>query len=117
MNYNILSYIIYIPLIFFITTKVGWMFYKNGELFLINIFEINLVLVKNVNNLLITGYYLVNLGYSILTISYWDKIDNTIELINVLSNTLGKIVVLLALLHYNNIFWLKYLTKSKILKQ
>ncbi len=117
MNYNILSYILYLPLIFFITIKVGWMFYKNGELFLITLFENNITLTKNINNLLLIGYYLVNLGYSIITISYWDKIDNLIELINSLSSTLGKIIVLLALLHYNNIFWLKYITKSNTLIQ
>ena len=117
MNYNIISYIIYIPLIFFITIKVGWLFYKHGEIFLTTIFENNIPLVKNVNNLLLTGYYLVNLGYSIITISYWNKINNTIELINVMSTTLGVIIILLALLHYNNIFWLKHLTQSNILKQ
>jgi hypothetical protein len=93
------------------------MFYKNGELFLITLFENNITLTKNINNLLLIGYYLVNLGYSIITISYWDKIDNLIELINSLSGTLGKIIVLLALLHYNNIFWLKYITKSNTLIQ
>ncbi len=117
MNYNILSYTIYLPLIFFITIKVGWMFYKNGELFLMNLFENNIALIKNVNNILLIGYYLVNLGYSILTISYWEEINNSIELINILSYTLGRIIILLALLHYNNIFWLKYLTKSNIIKQ
>jgi len=117
MNYNILSYTIYLPLIFFITIKVGWMFYKNGELFLMNLFENNLALIKNVNNILLMGYYLVNLGYSVLTISHWEKINNSIQLINVLSYTLGRIIILLALLHYNNIFWLKYLTKSNIIKQ
>ena len=117
MNYNIISYIIYIPLIFFITIKVGLLFYKHGEYFLTTIFESNINLVKNVNNLLLMGYYLVNLGYSIIIISYWEKINNTIELINVMSTTIGQIIILLALLHYNNIFWLKHLTKSNILKQ
>lgn len=117
MNYNIISYIIYLPIILFITIKVGWLFYKNGELFLINILGNNFTQIRNVNNLLLTGYYLVNIGYSILTISYWDKINHSIELINVMSSTLGKIIILLALLHYNNIFWLKHLTKSNILKQ
>ncbi len=117
MNYNIISYIIYLPIIFFITIKVGWMFYKNGELFLSNIFGSDLALVKKVNSLLLTGYYLVNLGYSILTIAYWERINHTLELINVMSSTLGKIILLLALLHYNNIFWLKHVTKSNILKQ
>ncbi|QRM88064.1 hypothetical protein FG167_02105 [Lacinutrix sp. WUR7] len=97
--------------------KVGWLFYKNGELFLLNLLNNNLPLVKNINNLLLTGYYLTNIGYAIITIAYWQSIENTIELINSLTTTLGKIIMLLALLHYNNIFWLKYLTKSNYIKQ
>lgn len=116
MNYNILAYGIYIPIIFFITIWVGQVFYSNGKYFLIGLLENNIQLVNNLNKLLLTGYYLVNLGYAIITISYWDSITNDIELIHSLSNTLGKLIIILAILHYNNIAWLKYLTHRNILK-
>ena len=117
MNYNILSYLLYLPTIFFITIKVGWLFYKNGEIFLASIFINNPILAKNTNNLLLLAYYLTNLGYAVITIAYWDKISNIIDLINTLSSILGKIIVILALLHYNNIFWLKHITKSNTINQ
>lgn len=115
MNYNILSYLIYLSVIAFIMLKVGWLFYKNGEVFLISLLHNNLPLVKNVNNLLLIGYYLVNLGYAILTISNWETVSSITEMINTLAHVIGKIMLILTLLHYNNIFWLKYLTKTKIL--
>ena len=115
MNYNIISYIIYLPIIAYIMLKVGWLFYKNGEFFLISLLQNNLLLAKNVNSLLLIGYYLVNLGYAVLTISDWETINSFIEMVNTLTHVIGKIMLLLAILHYNNIFWLKYLTKSKIL--
>ncbi len=117
MSYNILSYSIYIPVICFITVKIGWLFYKHGEIFLLNIFEYNKTLVNSVNNLLLIGYYLVNLGYAIFTIAYWEHIESINQLINTLSTTLGRIIILLAVLHYNNILILTYIIKSKSLKQ
>ncbi|WP_353778901.1 hypothetical protein [Winogradskyella sp. 3972H.M.0a.05] len=96
--------------------KIGWLFYKNGEVFLLNLFNNNTDLVKSINNLLLVGYYLTNIGYAIISISYWKQIDSIPEMLNSLSTTLGKIILLLALMHYNNIFWLKYLNKSKLLK-
>ena len=97
--------------------KIGWLFYKNGEVFLLNLFNQNLDLVKSINNLLLIGYYLTNIGYAIITISYWERINSLIQLINSLTSTLGKIILLLAILHYNNIFWLKQITKTKIINQ
>lgn len=96
--------------------KIGWLFYKNGEVFLNNIFRGEVRIVSSVNKILLVGYYLVNLGYAVVTISYWQEIDNYIDMINSLSSTLGKIIILLAVLHFNNLWWLTYITKSKIIK-
>lgn len=115
MNYNLLSYTIYLPIIAFIMLRVGWLFHKNGEVFLMNLMPNNIQMVKNVNNLLLIGYYLLNLGYAILTISNWELIKSSIQMINTLTYIIGKIMLLLSILHYNNVFWLNYLTKRNIL--
>ncbi|WP_336126935.1 hypothetical protein [Mesoflavibacter sp. CH_XMU1422-2] len=52
MNVNIITYCIYLPIIVFITVRIGWICYKNGELFLINLFE-DIAIVKSINNLLL----------------------------------------------------------------
>lgn len=95
---------------------VGWLFYKHGELFLLNLFH-NESIVKSINNLLLIGYYLVNLGYAITTIAYWKIINSISEMLNSLSYNLGIIIIGLAILHYNNVLCLTYLVKSKSLKQ
>lgn len=117
MSYNLITYCIYLPIICFVMIKVGWLFYKNGEVFLLSLFQNNIQLVRSINNLLLIGYYLTNIGYAIITIAYWENINSTIEMINSLSYTIGKIILLLAFMHYNNIFWLKHLNKSKLLNQ
>ena len=97
--------------------KVGWLFYKHGEVFLTDLFQSNLSMVKPINNLLLIGYYLLNIAYAIITIAYWENVLSIIDMINTLTYTLGKIILLLAVMHYNNIFWLRYLTKTKLLNQ
>lgn len=116
MNYNIISYLIFIPVIFYIMIYVGWLFYQHGEIFLLHLFQ-NKFIVKSNNSLLITGYYLVNLGYAIITIAYWELINSIPEMLNALSYHLGIIIIGLAILHYNNVLCLSYLVKSKSLKQ
>lgn len=97
--------------------KIGWLFYNHGEIYLLNIFHRDKKLVKSINNLLLIGYYLINLGYAIITLAYWEKVNSIIEVFNTLSHHLGFIILLLALLHYNNVLVLNYLVKSKHLKQ
>ena len=115
MNYNVISYLIYLPIITFIMVYVGWRFYREGEIFLIDLFPTNIKLAGNINKLLLIGYYLTNIGYAITTIAVWKEIENPTELINSLTSTVGKIILILAILHYNNLYWLNYLSKSEIL--
>ncbi|MET2985889.1 hypothetical protein [Aureibaculum conchae] len=117
MNLNLIAYSVYLPIISLITIKTGWSLYKNGKLFLANLFNNDKVLVQRINKILLMGYYLVNLGYAIITISYWAKIKTEVELINSLTFTLGKLILILAILHYNNIFWLKQIQKTNLLNQ
>ncbi len=113
MNFNIISYLIYIPIIFFITVKVGWILYKNGEVFLYSILTNDAEIVENLNKILLIGYYLINLGAATITIAYWETVATSYEMISTLSDVLGKTILLLALMHYNNIFWIIFLNRKK----
>ena len=95
---------------------IGWLFHSYGEIFLYNLFQQKSI-AKSINNMLLIGYYLINLGYAIITISYWENINSIFEIINSLTQHLGLIIIGLAVLHYNNVLCLNYLVKSKSLKQ
>lgn len=113
MNFNIISYLLYIPIIFFITVKVGWILYKNGEVFMCNIIQNDPEIVASINKILLIGYYLINLGAATITIAYWETVQNGYEMMNALSDVLGKTILALAIMHYNNIFWIKFLNRKK----
>lgn len=112
MNFNIISYIIYLPIIFFITIKVGWILYKSGEVFLCDLFKNDEETAQSLNKLLLIGYYLINLGAATITIAFWDAVYNSTQMIAALSDVLGKTILALAILHYNNIFWIKFLNRK-----
>lgn len=114
INYNIYTYLIYLPIIVFITVKVGWLFYKNGEIFLYAIFE-NASLVKSLNKILLVGYYLINIGYSFGVIAFWAKINSMQSMIESLATVIGTIILSLAIMHYNNIIILKFIAKRKLI--
>jgi len=108
MNYNIASYLIYLPVMFYITIKVGWTFYKNGQHYIDDIIPGEPHLAKVINRMLLLGYYLLNLGYVTYNVSRWEHIGSSLQMCNVLSARIGFIMVFLGVLHFINMFsiWL-----------
>ncbi len=113
MTYNTLAYIIYIPIVFFITIKIGWVFYNNGAIVLKSFFKNDPNLISSVNTLLLIGYYLVNLGAAVYSIAYWKQLNNAYQMLSTLTEVIGSIMFFLAILHYNNIFWIIRLSKKQ----
>ncbi len=117
MNYNVAGYIIYLVITIYITFYVGKQCHSNGKVFIHGIFN-DIQIGDAVNNILLVAYYLVNIGYAILMVSIWPTITSTSHLLNELSQNIGQIVLLLALLHYLNIVALTagqhYINKKQI---
>ncbi|MCB0401108.1 MAG: hypothetical protein KDD41_03430 [Flavobacteriales bacterium] len=115
MTYNLLSYIIYAPIAIYITVVVGYQCYKNGLVYVLSIFQDeNLSLA--INRILLTGYYLTNIGYAVLIIESWEEVQSVLQLLNVLSFKLAGIILLLAALHYINILVLSLWRKTAHIK-
>lgn len=113
MTYNTLSYMIYAPIAIYISVVVGYQCYKNGLVYVHSIFK-DVQLSLAINKILLIGYYLTNIGYAIMMIKRWDKIESVLEMINVLSYNLATIILILAMLHYLNIMVLSMWRKSSI---
>lgn len=116
MNYNIISYFIYLSITFYITIVVGKICFNNGEVYLGRIIDGKPEMVSFINRLLLIGYYLLNLGYAALMLSFWPEIKSISEAILVLFGRIGKIVFLLGVMHYNNML-VTYLISLKLNKQ
>lgn len=92
---------------------VGAMLYKNGRPFLINTFSGNTTVADAVNKFLLSGYYLTNIGYTVIALKVWIKVESPIQLLNVLSYKVGVIVLTLGIMHFVNIISLVAIGKHK----
>ena len=112
MNFNIIAYCFYLPIMSYITIAVGGMFHKNGKHFIDALFPNDLEIAHRINNLLLVGYYMLNLGYVALVISLWNDVENWETVFSSVSQNSGTIILILAIMHYLNMFFI-YLFASK----
>lgn len=114
MNYNILSYLIYGCITVYIICYVGKMFYRNGRIFILRLFSQNQLLTDTTNNILLTAYYLFNIGYAVVQLSFWENVTSVATIISSIAHKTGVLVLILAITHYFNLFVIYLLSyKSK----
>lgn len=112
MNLNIIGYIIYLSITSFIIIKVGKICYQNGNVFVSQLIPNHEELCLKINQVLLVGYYLLNLGYCAMTLISWKKIAETNQLIEVIAYKSAIIICTISIMHYINIFLLtKYIKK------
>jgi hypothetical protein len=104
MNYFILTYSIYLLVSILLTIYVANVLFKNGRIFLVEIFENNEALADSVNRLLVVGFYLVNIGYVSLALKENLPIDSIQVVIERLSYKVGIIILILGAMHFMNLF-------------
>lgn len=104
MNYFILTYSIYLLVSILLTIYVANVLFKNGRIFLVEIFENNEALADSVNRLLVVGFYLVNIGYVSLALKENFPIDSIQVVIERLSYKVGIIILILGAMHFMNLF-------------
>ncbi len=102
MEKIIILYILYLVITIFLTIWVAHTLFRNGKLFLIDIFHGNKDLAQAVNNLLLVGFYLVNLGYAIFTLRIFDTVTTSREVVEILSMKVGAIILILGCMHFAN---------------
>ena len=104
MSHIVLTYLVYLVVTILLTVFVARTLFKNGKLFLVDIFHGNLELATAVNNLLLFGFYLINIGYAVYTLKIFQTIGSTQEIIEVLSLKIGAIILILGGMHFGNMF-------------
>ncbi len=114
MNLIIALYGIYLAITICLTVWVARTLFRNGKLFLIDIFHGNTELAQAVNNLLLVGFYLVNIGYAVYTLRVWEGNISPRELVEILSLKIGAIILILGAMHFFNMFVFFRLRKRAI---
>ena len=104
MNYILLLYGFYLAISIIITIWVARTLFKNGKLFLVDIFHGNTDLANAVNNLLLVGFYLINIGYAVYTLRVMSAVNDTRQVVEILSLKIGAIILILGGMHFLNMF-------------
>lgn len=112
MNLNLIAYGLFFAVTIYIIVVVGQTCYRNGNTYVLSLVPGYQDLCIHINKILLTGYYLVNLGYIATTLISWQRIETLYGLVEVLANRTGFIILLLAILHYTNLFIItRYISK------
>ncbi|MEQ1613856.1 MAG: hypothetical protein ABL904_14000 [Hyphomicrobiaceae bacterium] len=107
-------YITYIALSMAITVWVGRTLNRNGRVFLYENFEGREALADSVNHLLLVGFYLINIGFMALALRFGGRPVGLVESIEYLSTKIGLVVVVIGVMHFNNMYALIKLRKSSL---
>ena len=108
-----LTYLIYLVVSVLITVWVGHTLHSRGRIFLVNTFHGNEKLADAVNDLLIVGFYLVNIAFVAIALRYGTKPLNLAESIEFLAMKVGIVMVVLAFMHFGNLLVFTAITKGK----
>lgn len=117
MNYTIITYSFYLPISILLTIWVARTLFKNGRIFLVEIFHHDMTLADSVNKLLLVGFYLINIGYAVFTLKVFGTLTGPQDVIETLSEKIGWIILVLGGMHFFNLFILFNLRKRAHLNQ
>ncbi len=99
---NLVTYSFYLAISLLITFRVGALLNHYGLVFLTNQLDGNHRLALALNNLLLIGYYLINIGYILLVLNFGggDLLDGGLDSqLRFLTRNLGLVTLMLGAMH------------------
>lgn len=100
--YDIYAYVAYLIVSIGLTIWVARTLSKNGLVFLVECFGHDRTLAESTNHLLVVGFYLLNLGWILLTLRFGASPESAADVIRFLSTKIGLVVVALGIMHFFN---------------
>ncbi len=109
--YIVVAYVVYLVVSVAVTVWVAQTLHKNGRVFLVDAFHGNTELADSVNHLLVVGFYLINIGYVTLALRTGATLDTTRQAIELISDKIGLVLVVLGAMHFFNLYVFSRLRK------
>jgi len=100
----IMAYIIYLPVAFTLTIFVARTLFKNGKVFMLDIFIGREEIAYATNKLFEVGFYLLNLGFALLILRFNYDLENKQIMIEALSYKIGGFSIYLGLMLFFNLY-------------
>jgi len=96
-------YVLYGVVAVYLVVWLAKTLYKNGETFLLDVFSRRKELAHALNRMLVTGFYMLNLGYALLLLP-GERPRNGVEAAELLITKLGILLLTLGVVHFLNMF-------------
>ncbi|RGP41592.1 hypothetical protein BPTFM16_01899 [Altererythrobacter insulae] len=100
--YLVPAYVLYLAISIGLTVWVARTLSRNGIVFLIECFGHDERLAISTNHLLVVGFYLVNLGWILLTLQFGSEPQSLGQAIEFLATKIGVVVLALGFMHFFN---------------
>ncbi|MEU9736266.1 hypothetical protein [Streptomyces sp. NPDC048002] len=104
MDRVVITYAIYLAVSITLTVWVARTLSRNGRVFLADVLRGNEELADAVNQLLVVGFYLVNLGLVALFMGDGGDVSDTRGMFESLSVKLGVVLLVLGVMHLFNVY-------------
>ncbi len=104
INYTVLAQLSYLTLTIFITVWVGRTLFKHGRIFLVDTFGGNKEFADAVNHLLVVGFYLINVGYAVITLGNSESVADMARVIDLTAARVGRVILVLGGMHFLNLY-------------
>ncbi len=103
-NFVLVSYYVYLPVTILLTLYVAHVLFKQGRIFMLDIFKGRAEIADATNHLFKVGFYLLNIGFALMMMETNYDIISAQELVEVLSNKIGWFSVYLGIMLFFNLF-------------
>ena len=97
------AYAVYLAVSLTVTMWVARTLHRNGRVFLVDAFHGNAELADSVNQLLVVGFYLINVGYVTLVLSTTASLTDLRHAIELVCDKLGVVLLVLGIMHFFNL--------------
>jgi hypothetical protein len=102
---NLIGYAVYLPIALTLTFIVSRTLFKNGKIFMLDIFKGREDIANATNHLFETGFYLLNVGFALMILEM-NVYDNTYQtLVEKLSYKIGGFAIYLGLMLFLNLYF------------
>jgi len=102
--YTILAYFIYLPVALLLTWVVAHNLFKNGLIFMRDIFFGREDIARATNSLFKIGFYLLNVGFALYILKIYHLITGMQDTIEVLSSKIGGFSIYLGVMLFLNLY-------------
>lgn len=103
-SYVLIAYLVYLPVTILLTWYVAHTLFKNGRIFMIDIFHGKTEIAMSTNKLFEVGFYLLNVGFALWMLEIYSVLSSFEDVVEKLSMKIGGFAIYLGLMLFFNLY-------------